>query len=150
MKSFNGQQVYIIDCVQTLIDEVHGNIAKGYILQSDLTLIPCFIVKQDNLFAHGETLHKAHAALQSKLFQEYPEEVRIAKFKEQYTDFDKKIPAMELFEWHNRLTGSCEMGRRSFAQEHNINLDKDEFTVNEFIRLTKNSYGGRTIMKLKS
>jgi len=150
IKSFNGQLVYIVDGVQTLIDEVHGNIAKGHILNSDFTLTPCFVVKQDNVFAHGETLHKAHESLQSKLFQEYPEEVRIAKFKEQYPDFDKKIPAMELFDWHNRLTGSCEMGRKSFARDHCINLDKDEFTVNEFIELTKNSYGGETIRKLSN
>ncbi len=149
IKSFNGQRVYIIDGVQTLIEEAHGNVAKGHILQSDLILTPCFIAKQGNLFAHGETLHKAHEALQIKLFEQYPEEVRIAKFKEQYPDFDKKIPAMELFEWHNRLTGSCEMGRRSFARDHNIDLDKDEFTVNEFIMLTENSYGGATIKKLR-
>lgn len=148
IKSFNGQRVYIIDGVQTLIDDVHGNVAKGHVLHSDLTLNPCFIVKQDNLFAHGETLHKAYEALRSKLFHEYPEETRIAKFKEQYPDFNKKIPAMELFEWHNRLTGSCEMGRRSFARDHGIDIDKDEFTVNEFIRLTENSYGGATIRKL--
>jgi len=149
IKTFDGHQVYIIDGTQTLIDNVHGNVAKGHILRSDLTLVPCFIVKRDNLFAHGETLHGAYVALQDKLFEAYPEDVRIAKFKEQYPDFDKKVPAMELFVWHNRLTGSCEMGRRSFAYDHNINLDNDWFTVNEFIRLTENAYGGSIIKKLR-
>lgn len=145
IKSFNGQPVYIIDSLQTIIDEVHGNFAKGHILQSDLTLVSCHIVKQGNMFAHGKTLHKAHEALQSKLFKEYPEEVRIAKFKEQYPDFSKKIPARELYEWHHRLTGSCEMGRESFAKDHNIDLDKDSFTIVEFVNMTKKSYRGDII-----
>ena len=144
-----GKKVYLIDGVNTLINEVHGNVAKGNILQTDLTLTPCYIVKQDNLFAHGETLHKAQEDLQRKLFKEYPTEARIAKFKERYPDYDKKIPAAELFDWHNKLTGSCEIGRYSFACDKGIDIGHDSFTVREFIELTKDSYGGQIIIKLK-
>lgn len=31
----------------------------------------------------------------------------------------------------------------------NINIDKDKFTVAEFIELTENDYGGEIIKKLK-
>ena len=57
--SFCGQKVYRIDDVPTLIDHIHGNIAKGRILRDDLTTEDCYIVKQGSLFAHGETLRKA-------------------------------------------------------------------------------------------
>ena len=77
-----------------------------------------------------------------------PEEERIAKFKEQYPDKNVKIPAIELFDWHNRLTGSCEMGRRNFAQQHGIDIEHDSFTVVEFVNLTKDDYGGHVIAKI--
>lgn len=63
VKSFLGQAVYMIDDVPTLIDHVHGNIAKGAILNSDLTTTPCYIVKSGGWFAHGETLREAQAVL---------------------------------------------------------------------------------------
>ena len=40
------------------------------------------------------------------------------------------------------------MGRNTFAAEHGIDLAKDEFTVDEFIKLCCNSYGGEVISKL--
>ena len=50
-----------------------------------------------------------------------------------------------------KLTGSCEMGRREFAKSHGYSMKEDELlTVEEFIELTKNSYGGRVIRKLRS
>lgn len=149
IKSFNGQKVYYIDGVPTLIDNVGSNIAKGGILQTDFSIKPCYVVKCGNYFAHGATAHKAFEDAQNKAFKEYPEEERIRLFKQEYSDYDKKIPAMELFVWHNRLTGSCEMGRKSFAAQRGIDLDKDEFTVNEFIRLTENAYRGEIIKKLR-
>ena len=47
IKSFCGKEVYLIDDMQTIIESVRGNIAKGYILQSDLTLTPCHVVKEN-------------------------------------------------------------------------------------------------------
>lgn len=36
--SFCGQKVYNIDTIATIIQSVHGNYAKGFILNSDFTL----------------------------------------------------------------------------------------------------------------
>jgi hypothetical protein len=41
------------------------------------------------------------------------------------------------------------MGRKSFAKNHGINIDKDKFTVQEFIEITKNDFGGKIIQKLE-
>ena len=149
VKELNGEAIYIVDDVPTFIDSVHGNYAKGRILQSDLTTKECFIAKvYGRYFAHGETLKQAFNDAMSKSFQDIPEDERIARFKEQYPDNDVKITARELFDWHNRLTGSCEMGRKNFVRNHGIDVDNDSFTVREFVELTKNDYGGQTIKKI--
>ena len=149
VKELNGEAIYIVDDVPTFIDSVHGNYAKGRILQSDLTTKECFIAKvYGRYFAHGETLKQAFNDAMSKSFQDIPEDERIARFKEQYPDNDVKITARELFDWHNRLTGSCEMGRNNFVRNHDIDVDNDSFTVREFVELTKNDYGGQTIKKI--
>ncbi len=148
IKSFCGKEVYLIDDMQTIIESVRGNIAKGYILQSDLTLTPCHVVKENGKFAHGNTLREAFEALQEKLYDDSTEEQRLQKFREHFPDFSKEYPAKELFVWHHVLTGSCKAGRESFCRDNGINIDKDTFTIHEFISLTKNSYGGKTIKKL--
>lgn len=146
---FDGRTVHDVDDTQTIITTVHAGFAKGYIINSDLTLTPCFIVKSGDKFAHGETLKKAIAALQRKLFENMTEEERISSFIETYPDKDAKIPARDLWVWHNRLTGSCEMGRNQFAYNHGIDIDNDEFTPLEFCEMCKHSYGGNVIRRLE-
>ena len=146
--SIHGKQVYRIDDVQTIIIAVRGNVAKGFILQSDLSLAPCYVVKGHNLFAHGEDLHSAMEALRDKLFEDMPEEERIAAFIKEHPEEDKAYPNRDLFDWHNKLTGSCMAGRNAFVKDHGLSLD-GETTVTEFIWLTENAYGGEIIRNLK-
>ena len=149
LNKINGMIVYLVDGIQTIITTIkNNNIAKGFILNDDLTLNKCFVVKRNNLFAHGETLHDANQALNDKLFDNTSEEERIEEFLNEF-EIDKKYPVMKFFEWHNRLTGSCEMGRKTFAKNRNIDLEHDELTVCEFIELTKNDYGGEVIKTLE-
>lgn len=147
-KSINSEAVYIIDDIPTIIRQIHGNIAKGCILNNDLTLTPCYVIKQNNLFAHGETLHKAREALLEKLFEDMPEEERIDEFVKAHKP-DVKYSDKDFFDWHHRLTGSCEMGRMAFAKDHGLEDLTGSRTVKEFIELCENSYGGETIKKLK-
>ena len=148
IKSFCGKEVYLIDGMQTIIESVRGNIAHGYILQSDLTLTPCHVVKENGKFAHGNTLREAFEALQEKLYDDSTEEQRLQKFREHFPDFSAKYPARELFTWHHVLTGSCKAGRESFCRDNGIDIENDTFTIHEFVALTRNSYGGETIKKL--
>ena len=143
----NGMQVHRIDEVQTILTSVHGNVAKGYILQGDLTLTPCYVVKGNNKFAHGDTLRDAMAALTDKLFEGMSEEELIAEFVEAHPDKDKAYPNKDLFDWHHRLTGSCMAGRNAFVKDRGLSLD-GETTVTEFIRLTENAYNGSVIKSL--
>ena len=141
-------KVYQIDGVATLIESVHGNYAKGSILRSDFTLKPCYIARVDDSFAHGETLRKAMQDAASKAMERMPLEDRISEFKKLFPYADTMIPARKLYEWHHILTGSCEMGRKQFARDNNIDIDSDHFTIREFISLTKHSYGSSAIRKL--
>jgi hypothetical protein len=145
--SYDGRDVHLIDDVQTIITAVFGGAAKGYILETDLTLTPCYVAKSGNTFAHGNTLKEAIDALHEKLFDDMPEEDRIAEFFKAHSP-GVKYPAKDLFVWHNRLTGSCEAGRMSFVRSHDIDLENDTFTIEEFVSLCKDSYGGETIKKL--
>ena len=144
IKSYCGRTVYNIDDVPTLLYHVHGNVAKGAILKTDLTLEPCYVVKSGNLYAHGETLRDAQAALQDKLFEDMPVEERIKAFLAEFKP-GIEYPVKEFYDWHHRLTGSCEMGRKAFAKEHGIDIEHDTMTLEAFLELTKNAYGGEMI-----
>ena len=148
LSEINGRKVYLVDGVPTVFESVHGNAAKGFILQSDLTMTPCCVVKGNNLFAHGDDLHQAMAALTDKMFDDMPEEERIREFINAHPDKDKAYPNQDLFDWHHRLTGSCMAGRNAFVKDHGLSLE-GETSVADFISLTKNAYGGGTIRKLE-
>ena len=147
IKSFNGEPVYTIDDVPTILRHVRGNVAHGVILNRDLTTTPCYVVKQDNCFAHGETLVDAMAALRDKLFEDMSEEERIAAFLRE-TEDGKAYPAQYFYAWHHRLTGSCDMGRRQFARDHGIDVEHADMTLREFLELTRDAYGGNVIRKV--
>ena len=148
VKSINGMTVYRVDSVPTVFTSIHGNIAKGMILGGGLKLSPCFIVKGHGYFAHGETLKEAQTALESKIFDDMDIEEKIAEFKKQFNATDK-YPVRNFYDWHNKLTGSCEMGRKAFADSHGIDIDNDFMTVAEFIEVTRDSYGGEVIKQLE-
>lgn len=59
VKVINGYEVHRIDDIPTILTSIRGDVAQGFIVQSDLQLKPCYIVKENNKFAHGETLHEA-------------------------------------------------------------------------------------------
>ena len=106
LKKHGEHTVYDIDGVQTLIYSVHGIYAKGAIVNSDLTLTPCFIAKVDDYFAHGETLQKAVADARAKALQNTPVEERIDAFVSLFADPNQKAAGREFFNWHHILTGS--------------------------------------------
>lgn len=149
LNSLNNQKIYLIDGLQTIIKSVKGNIARGFIVQSDLTLTPCFISKGENFFAHGKTLKEALDFLNIKLIENLSIDERIEKFNNHFKNKTEKYKAIDFYDWHHVLTGSCDLGRKSFVKDRNIDLDNDFFTVDEFIYLVENNYGSDIIKKLK-
>lgn len=147
IKSVNGLTCVRIDGILTAITIVKGNVAKGFMVRGDLTMIPCFVAKSGNTFTHGHTLRDAMSSLRDKLFDEMPECDRISAFVESHKP-KTPYPNKDLFDWHHKLTGSCLAGRNEFVSQHGIDLD-GETTPEEFIRLTEHAYGGDVIRKLK-
>lgn len=147
IKSFCGEPVHMVDGVATIIRVVRGNIARGLILNGDLTTSPCYVAKQDDVFAHGRSLREAMEALRDKLFEDIPEDERISAFLAE-TERGKKYPARYFYDWHHRLTGSCDMGRAAFARDHGIDVDTYELDLDEFLQLTRAAYGGDVIRRV--
>ena len=147
VKVINGYEVHRIDDIPTILTSIRGDVAQGFIVQSDLQLKPCYIVKENNKFAHGETLHDAFSSLQEKLFDDSSEEERLDAFKKKFPEYDVKYDNRDLFKYHHILTGSCRMGRELFVSSKGLSLD-DKTSVREFVKLTKNAYGGDIIQKL--
>ncbi len=148
LKSINNHQIYKIDGVNTIIYSIRNNIAKGAILNHDLTLSDCYIVKAENRFSHGKTLKEAQKSLLEKLLILKPIEQRLEEFKNSFPEIDKKYNAKDLYDWHYFLTGSCKMGRDSFVKDNSIDLSK-KYSVREFIDYTIDSYKGEIIRQLE-
>ena len=143
----NGNKIYNIDNVPTVIESVKGDFAKGFMVNPNLTLTPCYIAKFENVFAHGATIKEAYDALQEKLLENMPVEKRIERFLQEFKP-GVMYPNKNFFDWHHILTGSCLFGRQQFVKNKGIDLD-GEMTVEKFVKLTENDYGGETIKELK-
>lgn len=144
---FNAEKIYWIDGVPTIIKNIKKQIAKGFILKSDLTLQPCYVAKINNCYAHANTIREAVKQAREKAFELLPEDDRIEKFLDCHNLTDR-YPARDLYEWHHILIGSCEMGRSQFVKEKGVDLESGTFTVDEFVAMCKDHYGGDIIKKL--
>ena len=147
IKEINGKEIYMVDNIPTIFKSIRNNIAKGFIVKNDLQFEPCYIVKENNQFAHGDTLKDAFMSLQEKLYDDSTEEERIEAFKKQFPEYDVKYDNMDLFVYHHVLTGSCRMGREAFMSNKGLSLD-GKTSVREFVKLTQDAYGGDIIKKL--
>ena len=147
MKTFKGHIVDYIDSVPTIITNIHNNVASGFIIGFDMTLIPCYVAKAGNSFAHGKTLKDAVKDAEAKEVREMPIEERIEKFIEVFGSLDSEHMGEEFYDWHHILTGSCRMGRDKFCEENGIDLTK-KYSVRYFLNITKNSYGGDIIKRI--
>lgn len=147
IKTFNGCDIDYIDGVPTIITHIHNDVASGFIIGFDMTLIPCYVAKAGNYFAHGKTLKDAVEDAEAKEVGETPIEERIEKFIEVFGSLDSEHTGKEFYDWHHILTGSCRMGRDKFCNENGIDLTK-KYSVRYFLDITKNSYGGEVIKQI--
>ena len=146
VKAVNGYILYSIDGMPTGIYRARGNIAQGFILDI-FSQKPCYIVKDGDIFAHGQTLKGAEHALREKVMESMRGDKAIVKFVEHFKP-RTLYKNSEFFEWHHYLTGSCRMGRENFCENNGVDLNA-ESTPEYFIALTEHSFGGGTIAILK-
>ena len=148
LQALDGQHVHLIDGVQTVIASVTGNYARGFLVQKDLTLKPCYIARHGNFFAHGETLKEAVRDAVAKWTKNRPLEERLADFCKQFPTSETTAKCSVFYDWHSILTGSCRMGRDQFVKEHGLDMEQ-EYTVEYFLKITRNAYGGDVIRQLE-
>lgn len=143
---FNGEQVYYIDGMPTVLTSVHGDIAHGYTIGDDLTTTECYVARGHGYFAHGNTAREAAAGLERKIVAGMDTGAKVEEFVKRF-DKDGKYPVRDFYEWHGLLTGSCKFGRDSFAKEHGISMD-GEMGTKEFLGLTKDAFGSEVIREV--
>ena len=144
----DGLPVHLIDGVQTVISSVTGSYARGYIVQKDLTMKPCYIAKHGDFFAHGESLKEAARDAVAKWVKNRPLKERIEDFCKQFPTSETTAKCSVFYDWHNILTGSCRMGRDQFVKEHGLDMEAD-YTVEYFLKITRSAYGGDVIRQLE-
>lgn len=86
IKSYNGKPVYNIDGMATTIVKIRKNIAKGFIINEDLTTKKCYVAKGNGYYAHGLTLREAVEALRNKIYANMDTEEAIQCFLEAFPD----------------------------------------------------------------
>jgi hypothetical protein len=149
IKTFHGEPVYYIDGIPCTFARVHSSLsfAKVNVINKiDLTAEPQYVVKYNGVFAHGLTIKQAKIEAENKYYSSLDTESTIAAFRETFKK-GKKYAAQLFYDWHSRLTGSCTPGKDLFVKQHNIDLDA-EMTVEQFISITKDAYGGNVIRQL--
>jgi len=143
-----GKTVYYIDSIPCHIIALHHNVAKVEVINtSDFTLSDAYVAKYKNCFAHGDTVKKAMSDAVNKHFSTRNIEERIREFKTKFKN-GIKYCATDFYEWHGILTGSCELGRTQFMNQHNIK-STDEFTIDEFVEITEGAWGSEVIRRVK-
>ena len=147
IKEFEGVKCYNIDNVPTFLHSFFGPYAVGFTLEKNCIKRKCYVAIVDNFTAHGYTLREAFNAAMQKAAEHMPLCEKIDKVVSKWPDPSAKICNTDLFNLHNHLTGSCEFGRREFCMRHGIDL-ADEMTIEDFIQLTKDDYGGDAIRQL--
>lgn len=151
IKNINGQNIESIDGVPTILTKIKGDLAKGFIVElADFSKSPCFVARNGYTYAHGATAREATKALEDKLIAEMSVEERIQEFTALKLNPSKKYPVKLFYDWHGRLTGSCESGRDAFVKSHRIDVENGTMTPGEFFDLVKNAYGAEVIQKLNT
>jgi len=139
--------VHYIDSLPCVIKSIKGDIALVDIVGvMDFSLSSMFVAKHGGLFAHGKTIKEAVEAVQDKWAESRSIEERIEEFKSQFKK-EVSYEAALFYKWHTTLTGSCKSGKDFWIHQQGIDLSA-KMTVQEFISITVNAYGGETIRQL--
>lgn len=143
--------IYNINGAPIAIDNIKGNIAKGRILNDDMTFTDCWIVREGNCIEYGKDLHETHKAAQRESAIQLPKEERLKMFVQRFPSPDEMIPIKELYNWHHVLTGACKYWSKEWCKRRGFNLESNRLvSVRQFVNLTKREWGGDIIMELKN
>lgn len=144
--------IYNINGAPIAIDNIKGNIAKGRILNDDMTFTDCWIVREGNCIEYGKDLHDTHKAAQRESAIQLPKEERLKMFVQRFPSPDELIPIKELYNWHHVLTGACKYWSKEWCKQNGFNVEDEIYCVSirKFVNLTEFEWGGDIIKELKN
>ena len=97
----------------------------------------CYIVKEGELNAHGETLQQALEDLQYKKIKSEEVQAIVKEIKK-----TGKVNKAQ----YRAITGACQYGTNKFCEEHNITVD--EIELNELKKILIDDYGAKRFWEL--
>ena len=97
----------------------------------------CYIVKEGELNAHGETLQQALEDLQYKKIKSEEVQAIVKEIKK-----TGKVNKTQ----YRAITGACQYGTNKFCEEHNITVD--EIELNELKKILIDDYGAKRFWEL--
>ena len=125
-----------IDGIISIVINKHKNVYKVQNLGS--TRIS-YIVKDGDIYSHGDTIKEAKDSLLYKISN---------RDTSKYNDFtrDTKITLKEAIEMYRVITGACEGGTRYFV-ENILKKTKKNYTVQEVIDITQGQYNHKKLVE---
>ena len=138
------QKVLYVDGIPCLPVSAHGDtMAVDIIDEQDWTLSRAYVARWQGEVAHGKTVRQAVEAAKNKYFARMDPGEKKRQLLDLFAE-KGRLTVKELYAWHGRITGSCEFGRSRFQEEHGLK-DDDTLSLEEFVELTRNDYGGDLI-----
>ena len=132
--------VDLSDGIETIV--LKEKTANGITVISGITMSEyreIYIVKNDYISSHGETIKKAKEDFKFKLKSLEDKEQIIEKIKE-----TQKVTRED----YRNLTGACEFGVEDFCNRHNIKDDETEVELSKVLTLlSDNDYGSKEFKK---
>ena len=110
-----------------------GNVEVYKVKNNDSTK-HSFIVKEGELYSHGETIKEAKKSLLYKISTRDTKEFKDLTLK-------SKLTLKECIQAYRIITGACESETRAFVEK---NMEDRDYTIKELIDLTKGQYGCET------
>ena len=134
----NKENEYIIvDNILSKVISRKGNILK---VQNHKETKESYIVKDEDIYSHGETIKEARDSLVYKIS---------SKDTSMYKDLtlDSILPKDECIKMYRVITGACESGTKYFVSKQEPSKIKDKYSISELIELTKGQYGNNKLVQ---
>jgi len=117
IKSFNGNDVIMVDGYVLYITHVHEPWAIGEIIKNDLTTQRCYVGRINNNFVLADNLKDVLEKLRLKIFKSTNIFNDIANaFLYAHPNYNEEYDWDEMVMWHSLDPTSCADGRKKFTQ----------------------------------
>lgn len=143
----HGSKVYKVGEINFIFTAIHGNFARGFALEKNTHIVPCYIAKEGDQFGIGKNLHEAFTFAHEKQYNLSTEEERINTWMQRYPTCNTEVDRDEFLMYHNILTGSCRRGRVEWVKKARW-AEGEKRGLADLLTEVENEYGGEMVKKL--